>query len=424
MGWLLQYTTRSLWMRSRVMKHGVRPNPVPVATLEGQPEWDLVQRIVASPHLSKSPRLISLLQYVSRMTIEGRSAELTESHIGINVFGRPEGYNCSEDNIVRSHARLLRQKLDAYFRDAAEDVILTIPKGGYVPVFEPRARQTKERRPKKLWIIFVTLAIFGAVVAIAFRQPKQPDAPSRLLWSRIFQPNRNTILVPADSGLVMYENLTRRPVHLAEYLSRQYLSAPMPSESDPRIKGLGARRYTSLADLNMMVELARLPEAASGHFRIRYARDLSMEDFKESNVVLSGAAEANPWLELFENRLNFKIEDDQARGVFQISNSMPAPGEPAAYAYDPQNSDQRAYAVVAFLTGETNALIIEGTTVAGTEAAADFVLNDSAASPILRRARLRDGSLGDFQVLLETKNIAGSAPQARVVASRFAQTGH
>jgi hypothetical protein len=83
-----------------------------------------------------------------------------------------------------------------------------------------------------------------------------------------------------------------------------------------------------------------------------------------------------------------------------------------------------AYAVVAYFSdcgGATNSVVIEGATVAGTEAASDFVLNDKAIAPILRRAILPDGSLADFQVLLETRNLAGSAPRAQIVATRFSR---
>jgi hypothetical protein len=415
--------------------------------------WTLVERIVASPLLSKSSRLCSLLLYITRKTLEGRLDELTETQIGVHVFGRPAGYSSGEDNIVRSHARLLRAKLETYFEQAgdSEELVLTIPKGGYVAAFEPRPRiavtaeetvyespraplvspvQSPHRRPK-WWMVAVGVsALAAALIAIpkAWRTPRN-SAPeqrmSHLLWSRFFQANRNTILVAADSGLVMYENLARRTVHLSEYLGRQYLAAPLPPTPDASattVRGLAARRYTSLADLNLMTALVRLPEVVPGRLRIRYARDLSVGDFKESNVLLSGAVEANPWLELFDSRMNFQIDDEQSHGVFHVTNKAPAAGEQAEYSYDPhQNPDLAAYSVVAFFSDRfapTNALIIEGTTVAGTEAAADFVLDDKTITPVLRRALLPDGSLGDFQVLLETRNLAGAAPRAQIVAER------
>jgi hypothetical protein len=67
--------------------------------------------------------------------------------------------------------------------------------------------------------------------------------------------------------------------------------------------------------------------------------------------------------------------------------------------------------------------VIEGTTVAGTEGAADFVLNEKTIGPIVQRATLADGSMGDFQVLLETRNVAGSAPAVSIVAAHYGPGG-
>jgi hypothetical protein len=58
----------------------------------------------------------------------------------VEVFGRPSDYNPSEDNIVRAEARELRKRLDIYFltEGRGEPVRIRIPKGSYVPCFEPR----------------------------------------------------------------------------------------------------------------------------------------------------------------------------------------------------------------------------------------------------------------------------------------------
>jgi hypothetical protein len=408
---------------------------------------------VESPLFAKSARLKSLLLYLARKTLDGRLEEITESQIGVNVFGRAAGYNPAEDNIVRSHARLLRKKLEAYFAEAneREALTITIPKGAYLLNFEyrepaaielPQLQPPEEEEPPihdpavrpnrmRFWLALAFAAIAASVVLIALLKTKNvpmrnSDRPSsHLLWSRIFQPNRNTLFVPADSGLVMFENFAHRPVRLSEYLSRQYIFDPIPSSSAlgvAAIRALSVRRYTSFVDLNLVAALVRLPEVVPGRLRIRYTRDLSVQDFKESNVILSGAIESNPWLELLENRLLFKIEDDQTQAVYTISDACPAAGNPASYSYSPNNPKQSAYAVVAFLSdhaSSANALVLEGTTVAGTEGATDFVLNERTISPIVQRATLADGSVGDFQVLLETRNIAGSAPAVSVIAEHY-----
>ncbi|MEO6983120.1 MAG: hypothetical protein ABI072_08395, partial [Edaphobacter sp.] len=78
--------------------------------------------------------------------IRNAPEDATEQQIGINVFGRSPGYNSSEDSIVRTHARLLRQKLAAYFEhpDVTEEMVVEIPKGHYFPIFAPRLAAQSE----------------------------------------------------------------------------------------------------------------------------------------------------------------------------------------------------------------------------------------------------------------------------------------
>ncbi|MEO6966769.1 MAG: hypothetical protein ABI076_12885, partial [Acidobacteriaceae bacterium] len=92
--------------------------------MQGDPRWVLVQRVVSSKHFSTSSRLREFLLYVGQCAILGSPEAATEQQIGIHVFQRPPGYNSNEDSIVRTHARLLRQKLGEYFtgEGAAEEV--------------------------------------------------------------------------------------------------------------------------------------------------------------------------------------------------------------------------------------------------------------------------------------------------------------
>src|SRR6202035_2110770 len=106
---------------------------------EGDSRWELVQRVIESPHLIGSARLRDFLLHVSACAIRETPEGATEQQIGIQVFQRSPGFNSSEDSIVRSQARLLRLKLSAYFNaeGANEPLIIEIPKGHYLPVFLP-----------------------------------------------------------------------------------------------------------------------------------------------------------------------------------------------------------------------------------------------------------------------------------------------
>ena len=112
--------------------------------MQGDARWALIERIAASQHLKSlcPPVRFPLLR--SRLRDPRSAEDATEQQIGIRIFHRHPGYNSSEDSIVRTHARLLRQKLAAYFAEEgiSEEFVVDIPKGHYVPVFHPRSEAT------------------------------------------------------------------------------------------------------------------------------------------------------------------------------------------------------------------------------------------------------------------------------------------
>src|SRR6266851_9992003 len=120
------------------MKTAPEPNEQ-VIEFEGDVRWELVQRVIESPHLIGSARLRDFLLHVTACAIREAPEDATEQQIGIQVFQRSPGFNSSEDSIVRSQARLLRLKLAAYFNaeGASEPLVIEIPKGHYLPVFLP-----------------------------------------------------------------------------------------------------------------------------------------------------------------------------------------------------------------------------------------------------------------------------------------------
>jgi len=99
-----------------------------------------VERLAASAEFARSDRMVQFLRYVVAKTLEGDTAALRERAIGIAVFERASDWDPKLDNIVRSEARRLRSKLEAYAAgsDPDETVRITMPTGGYAVHFEER----------------------------------------------------------------------------------------------------------------------------------------------------------------------------------------------------------------------------------------------------------------------------------------------
>ncbi|HEV2133413.1 MAG TPA: malectin domain-containing carbohydrate-binding protein [Terracidiphilus sp.] len=139
----------------------------------------LVHRVASSTTFEKSPRLRAFFLHVCRCALEDKPEEATEQQIGIFVYGRPPGYNPNDDNIVRSQARVLRMKLEHHFANEGKDeaFVITIPKGQYLPVFEPRSQQPAplslaevpapvERKTARPHWLLVAVSALGVLVVL------------------------------------------------------------------------------------------------------------------------------------------------------------------------------------------------------------------------------------------------------------------
>src|SRR5437773_12425484 len=93
----------------------------------------VLDRVRASPDLIHSPRLRQLLDYLCEKGLAGDS--VSEEQIGVEVFGRPRGYDTNTDTIVRVQVSQLRRKLEHYFlaEGAAEPIVIAVPKRSYAP---------------------------------------------------------------------------------------------------------------------------------------------------------------------------------------------------------------------------------------------------------------------------------------------------
>ncbi len=400
----------------------------------------LVQRIVASPAFLRSPRLSEFLVYICERAIDGRAEELSEQQIGIHVFKRPQTYNPNDDSIVRSHARLLRQRLQLYFDEQGktEELHIQIPKGHYIPQFqrspvkraaedvtEVKAARTS-RRYRSTWILSALCAaailVYGSVRWVALSEPPARAAAHRF-WKTFFASGKKVSIVPADSALALFEDLTNQPVHLPEYLTRKYRfsGSKLPPWQNNILSSIAARPYTSMADLNLAVRLTRLPEIGAHQMDVRYARNLQLADLKEGSAVLIGGPRANPWEELFQQKLNFYVDVQPVTSENTVLNKSPRRGERTQYSEARGESSMRAYGLLAFLPGlapATRILIVEGTSSVGTECAADFLLDDALLGTFLQQISAGQRGVPYFEVLLQSATVGGNAQQPEAVSYR------
>jgi hypothetical protein len=433
-------------------------DPPTTLNLAEDERWLTTARIVESPHFRKSPRLTRLLLYLSEQTLLNRPELLTEHTIAMRVFEREADFNPGVDTIVRSHMVRLRQKLEQYAIDnqGTSSMQLGIPKGDYLVRFERVASPvTVQSRPAKIaepipsfavaaedrassnrkisylaiacWVLSLLVVILMGVLVIVLHRSAKPfgrtQAATHPLWSSIFQPHQNVTFVAADSGLVLLHGMTQKGTTLAEYLTHDFKAEtrPLSPARTAEVLNVAERRYTSFVDLNIFRRLQELASERGISLGTIYARDMQMNELKHGNVILSGSRGANPWLELYEPGMNFVGANDDVRHSFRFINRHPQAGETPEFSVSDADPTRRVLGVLAFLPNldaDGNALIIEGNSMAGTEAIGDFLFDDAALLPFLAKIKTADGHLPHFEVLVESNSVNGSAGAFRILAYR------
>ena len=96
-----------------------------------------LERITASADFGATARNKRFLEFVVSETLEGRRDLIKAYTIATSVFGRGADFDPQVDSIVRIEAGRLRRALEHYYLTAgrADPVVISIPKGSYVPVF-------------------------------------------------------------------------------------------------------------------------------------------------------------------------------------------------------------------------------------------------------------------------------------------------
>ncbi len=445
----------------------------PALLIEDDERWQLVQRIVASRRFLRAPLLSRFLMHVCSQALLGRPHEITEYRIGVHVFDRPRNYRTVEDNIVRNYARQLRRRLAEYSADEGknEPYRIEIPLGGYVPVFSAQPTHSREDeakheihtlpqpvieastipkmsvessnetpeahspqrsikigRPAQIALLLMYSAVLVGITATVLAHVQATSRalqPTSLLWAALFRAPMSTFVVPADSGFNLIEDLSRRQVALGSYLNGDYVALPLPAMDEHSQADLRTQQFTSFVDLQVVSEISRLPEVDPQRLFVRFPRDLRMDDLKTANAILIGSIGSNPWAELAQRNLNFRIAYSNEMQEAWVENTHPRPGEAKRYESLWTEPAHPTYAVIAYqpnLAGTGHILLIVGLDVAGTQAAADALLRGETLIPVMHAAMRPNGELGPFEVLLQSASIGPNAVTTQVIAYRIADS--
>jgi hypothetical protein len=97
---------------------------------------EALDRIERSQVFARAGRQRNLLRHLVEKSTSGRSGEIKEVTIAIEVFGRAS-YDPQVDALVRVEIGKLRRRLESYYagEGAGDALRIEIPRGSYEPMF-------------------------------------------------------------------------------------------------------------------------------------------------------------------------------------------------------------------------------------------------------------------------------------------------
>ncbi len=130
---------------------------------------DQLAKVLASPEFAERAVLRSFLSFVVEKSLAGRSREIKEYTVAIEVFGKNDDFDGQKDSIVRIQAGRLRRALERYYLSggAHDTVRIEIPKGSYGPIFRRvSAAENCEGAPLLEMVDSLCITQYGPVIAV------------------------------------------------------------------------------------------------------------------------------------------------------------------------------------------------------------------------------------------------------------------
>jgi hypothetical protein len=416
-----------------------------------------IERILSSPSFRGSAPVKRLLRYLAKYAMEHPGEAVKEYELATEGLGRNDEFDPRVDAVVRLTASRLRAKLAEYYLHEGKDdpVLVDIPKGTYVVVSSHRKAATgagiggenAETQPvagafhwRNTWVGPLGLAaVLGALCALLVWQNLHlrsqvvaaagtASGHAEYFWKNLFPNGKPVSLVTSDANLLALSNFINRTASLDEYRAPGYpLNLIHQRAANPAVERLMSEQMTTFLTTNHdsmgVASIAGVLDRYRIPFNVVYARDARLEPDSEDNIVLLGSRQANPWVELFDHKVNFVYEWDaqQRKGV--LRNRSPKSGEKEVYAAKP--GKPKTYATVVYASGPNgkgSVLMFGGTDETAIEVGTHFMTDEASLASLHAALGIDPGRpLPHFELLLSARELTDIPYNLEIVACRVSE---
>lgn len=423
-----------------------------------------MQRLLSTTHFKNSRRYPALFRFIVEETLEGRGEFLKERLLGVQVFGRPPGYDTANDPIVRVTIAEIRKRIAQYYHEESHDSEMRIElmPGRYEPEFFPgkpttsstdlpavaasashtythvlqpeQEASTPDRgvpRPsigfKNLFMTLrrslLLLAAGGwclALVATALLWTKAHSSAIDQLWQPVLTSQRTILLcIPSASNEILIDRaagIVTSDTPLGQS-QRQTNARPPDPRLDTFLAHENGGENVVFSDVLAANTLSRLIAAAHGESRLRLSTGTTLADLQQGPSILIGGLD-NGWTLRAVSHLRYRFAGNAQEQYWITDVKNPSSRALQLDLNAEYPAVKQDYAIIARVhdqsTGQIQ-MIVAGIGMSGTAAAGEYLANPAQVEQLRQQVGtgFRDH---DFEAVLGMDVVNGLAGSPRILA--------
>lgn len=375
-----------------------------------------LERILANPLFKHSKRYPLLFRFVVERALEGRSHQLKERTLGVEVFGRDPDYDTNLDPVVRIAAGEIRKRIAQYYHEPGHEheMRIDLPCGSYVPEFHPVSQPEVPARFHNIaaflasWPVsrhqaYSAAAALAVLILVAAAWRLSGNTLERF-WGPVWDSPASILLCIGGAGLAP------EPGNL-----------PPPSSLDISVTDQIRREYVSFVDVTTLFRIAGLFQSKGKSYSMRIGANTTFADLRDGPVVLIGGFN-NGWTLRLLSQLRYSLVRDPVTRVEWIADRQnPSHREWQVDTTLPNLKLTDDYAIISRVLDpatERMVVVAAGIVQYGTMAAGEFLTNPAYLEELTRQAPANWRHM-NMEAVIATKVVNGNSGPPRLLATHF-----
>jgi hypothetical protein len=431
---------------------------MPTATVEAVPfgitaeEIDSqLAKMLDSHHFRHSHRYPALLKYLVEETIAGKSGQLKERLLGIEVFHRAPDYDTNNDPVVRVTAAEVRKRIAQYYQEPEHSAELRIelPTGSYAPRFSRSAfaplnaspgAESAEAAPHAAtptndpaspghnalapaapvsaprpvpWSPLIAAICLGVLVTVAATRSlgvitSWQEHAVRNFWAPLSAGDTPVFVIIGDHTVGSQGNALRS----------QQGAAINPTEDVLQL--MNEQEQVTVSDVTSLFKITEYMIRHDKNYIASGAGRVSIDDLRKGPVLLFAGLD-NRWTLRLCEHLRYRFVDSPNDSIGTIVDSQNPNRRWQVDFNVPYSKMPMDYAIVARYQDplvEQPVIIVAGIGETGTVSASEFVTSEKLIEDMDKLAP-KGWKHGNVEVVLATPVIDGHPGPPHIVASQF-----